>query len=79
MLPRETQKLAAEIEKKDTQLALLNDNLAERNNHIQAIQHENVALHFMISLHRSSEISESLFVMTLITKSFIDIIKPLLT
>ena len=44
VLPRETRKLAAEIEKKDTQLALLIDNLAERNNHIQAIQHENVAL-----------------------------------
>ena len=44
VLPREVRKLASVIEEKDAALALLNDDLQERDNRIQAIQDENVAL-----------------------------------
>ena len=44
VLPREVQKLPLVIEEKDAALALLTDDLQDRNNRIQAIQYENVAL-----------------------------------
>ena len=44
VLPREVRKLILAIEVKDAALALLTDNLLHRDNQIQAIQYENVAL-----------------------------------
>ena len=44
VLPREVQKLPSAIEEKDAALALLTDDLQDRDNQIQAIQYENVAL-----------------------------------
>ena len=44
VLPREVRKLTSAIEEKDSVLTLLNDDLQERGNRIQAIQHENVAM-----------------------------------
>ena len=44
VLPREVRKLASTIEKKDVEIALMNDDLQERDNQIQAIKYENVAL-----------------------------------
>ena len=44
VLPREVRKLTSAIEEKDAALALLTDNLQDRDNQIQAIQYENVAL-----------------------------------
>ena len=44
VLPREVRKLASVIEEKDAALALLNDDLQERDNRIQALQYENVVL-----------------------------------
>ena len=43
-LPREVRKLTSPIEEKDSALALLTDDLQDRDNQIQAIQYENVAL-----------------------------------
>lgn len=37
-------KLAAEIEEKDTQLTLLNDDLAESQNHVRQLKYKNVGL-----------------------------------
>ena len=42
--PREVRKLASVIEEKDAALALLSDDLQDRENQMQAIQYENVAL-----------------------------------
>ena len=44
VLPREIRKLTPAIKEKDAALALLNDDLQNRDNQIQAIQYENVAL-----------------------------------
>ena len=44
VLPREVRKLASTIEEKDVVIALMNDDLQERHNQIQAIKYENVAL-----------------------------------
>ena len=44
VLPREVRKLTSAIEEKDSALALLTDDLQDRDNQIQAIQYENVAL-----------------------------------
>ena len=44
VLPWEVRKLTSAIEEKDAALALLTDNLQDRDNQIQAIQYENVAL-----------------------------------
>ena len=44
VLPREVRRLASTIEKKDVEIALMNDDLQERDNQIQAIKYENVAL-----------------------------------
>ena len=44
VLPREVRKLASTIEKKDAVITLINDDLQDRENRIQAIQYENVAL-----------------------------------
>ena len=44
VLPREVRKLTSAIEEKDSALALLTDDLLDRDNQIQAIQYENVAL-----------------------------------
>ena len=45
VLPREVQKLASNIEEKDSVIALMNDDLQGGDNQIQAIKYENVALH----------------------------------
>ena len=44
VLPREVRKLASTIEEKDAVITLINDDLQDRENRIQAIQYENVAL-----------------------------------
>ena len=44
VLPREVRKLASTIKKKDAVIALMNDNLQGRDDQIQAIKYENVAL-----------------------------------
>ena len=44
VLPRVIRKLTSAIEEKDSALALLTDDLQDRDNQIQAIQYENVAL-----------------------------------
>ena len=44
LLPREVRKLASAIEEHELTIALLNDDLQERDNRIQAIQYENVSL-----------------------------------
>ena len=44
VLPREVRKLAEENEKKDSAIALLNDDLGDRNTRIQALEFDNVAL-----------------------------------
>ena len=44
VLPREVRKLASVIEEKDAALTLLNDDLQNHDNQIQAIEYENVAL-----------------------------------
>ena len=44
VLPREVRKLASAVEEKDATIALINDDLKNRNNQIQAIKYENVAL-----------------------------------
>ena len=44
VLPREVRKLVSAIEEKDAALALLNDDLQNRDNQIQAIQYKKVAL-----------------------------------
>ena len=45
VLAREVQKLASNIEEKDSVIALMNDDLQGGDNQIQAIKYENVALH----------------------------------
>ena len=44
VLPREVRKLASVIEEKDAAIALMNDELQGRDNQIQTIKYENVAL-----------------------------------
>ena len=44
VLPREVQKLASAVEKKDATIALMNDDLQDRDNQLQAIKYKNVAL-----------------------------------
>ena len=44
VLPQEVGKLASAIEEKNAVISLTNDDLQDRNNQIQAIQYENVAL-----------------------------------
>ena len=44
VLPREVRKLASAIEEKDAVIVLMNDDLQDRDNQIQAIQYENVGL-----------------------------------
>ena len=44
VLPREVRKLASTIEKKDAVIAFMNDDLQGRDDQIQAIKYENVAL-----------------------------------
>ena len=44
VLPREVRKLTSAIEEKDAVTALKNDDLQDRDNQIQAIKYENVAL-----------------------------------
>ena len=44
VLPREVRKLTSTIKKKDAVIALMNDNLQGRDDQIQAIKYENVAL-----------------------------------
>ena len=44
VLPREVLKLASAIEEKDAVIALMSDDLQDRDNQIQAIQYKNVAL-----------------------------------
>ena len=44
VLPREVRKLTSAIEEKDAVTALTNDDLQDRDNQIQAIKYENVAL-----------------------------------
>ena len=45
ILPRKVRKLTASIEEKDSALALLNDDLTEREDQIQQLEHYNVGLH----------------------------------
>ena len=45
VLPREVRKLTSAIEEKDSVIALMNDDIQDRDNQIQAIKYENVALH----------------------------------
>ena len=42
--PREIRKLASAVEEKDVTIVLMNDDLQDRENQIQAIKYENVAL-----------------------------------
>ena len=44
VLPREARKLASAIEEYEQAIALLNDDLQQRDNRIQTIQYENVGL-----------------------------------
>ena len=44
VLLREAQKLASAVEEKDATIALMNNDLQDRDNQIQAIQYENVTL-----------------------------------
>ena len=44
VLPQEVRKLDSAIEEKDVAIRLLNDDLQDRENQIQAIQYENVRL-----------------------------------
>ena len=44
VLPREVKKLASTIEEKDAVIVLMNDDLQDRVNQIQAIKYENIAL-----------------------------------
>ena len=44
VLPREVRKLTSAIEEKDSVIALMNDDLQDHDNQIQAIKYENVAL-----------------------------------
>ena len=44
VLPREDRKLASTIEEKDAVVALMNDDLQDRDNQIQAIKYENLTL-----------------------------------
>ena len=44
VLPREVRKLASTIEEKDAVIVLMNDDLQDRVNQIQAIKYENIAL-----------------------------------
>ena len=44
VLPREDRKLASTIEEKDALVALMNDDLQDRDNQIQAIKYENLTL-----------------------------------
>ena len=44
VLPREVRKLASAVEEKDATIALMNDDLQDRDNQIQAIKYKNVAL-----------------------------------
>ena len=44
VLPREVKKLASTIEEKDAVIFLMNDDLQNRVNQIQAIKYENIAL-----------------------------------
>ena len=44
VLPGEVRKLASAVEEKDATIALMNDDLQDRDNQIQAIQYKNVAL-----------------------------------
>ena len=45
VLPREVRKLTSAIEEKDSVIALMNDELQDHDNQLQAIKYENVALH----------------------------------
>ena len=44
VLPREVKKLASAVEKKDATIALMNSDLQDHDNQVQAIQYENVTL-----------------------------------
>ena len=44
VLPREARKLASALEEKDATIALMNDDLQDRDNRIRAIQYKNLAL-----------------------------------
>ena len=44
VLPREVQKLASAVEEKDATIAIMNNDLQDRDNQVQAIQYENVTL-----------------------------------
>ena len=44
VLPREDRKLASTIEEKDAVIALMNDDLQDRDNQIQAIKYESLTL-----------------------------------
>ena len=44
VLPRKVRKLASVVEEKDATIALMNDDLQDRDNQIQAIKYKNVAL-----------------------------------
>ena len=44
VLPREVRKLASAIKEKDAVIVLMNDDLQDRDNQIQAIQYENLGL-----------------------------------
>ena len=53
VLPREVRKLASTIEEKDSVIALMNDDLQDRDNQIQAIKCENVALQAQRDMHQA--------------------------
>ena len=65
VLPREVRRLAVVLEEKDSALALLNDDLTERDNYIQALEFNNVGLQGEIRAkdqeidRRNNEIQES--------------------
>ena len=51
--PREARKLASAIKKRDEPVALLNDDLQDRDNQAQAIKYENVALQTQTDVHQT--------------------------
>ena len=53
VLPREIRKLASVIEEKDVTIALLTDDLQDRNNRVQAIQYENMELQAQNDLYHA--------------------------
>ena len=53
VLPREDRKLASTIDEKDAVIALMNDDLQDRDNQIQAIKYENLTLQAQTDVYQA--------------------------